>query len=838
MPKSQQNSKTTFTTMKRSIILIVIICLSVVGTSSAQTSKLKRAHKAFADLNYQEAIELYTQILAQNEDATAMMNLAESYRKVGNTLDAEYWLSHVVHLPESESLHKLHYGQMLQTNGKCDLAKEWFLKYVEEQPEDLRGQYLFKACDHEEELMTKSAEVYEIENMPFNTEMDDFSPALLEKGLVYSSEYQKSAVMVQRTSTWTGNPFLELYYVNRKKKRVKQKGKDRPKEKEYTYEYGESSKFSGELNSKYHDAAVSFSADGSEIYFTRNNLFKGNTGRDDNGDIRLKVFYAQMGKGGGSWSRMEGLPFNSDEYSVAHPAISPDGKFLYFASDMPGGFGGMDIYVTEEDNGRWMPPLNLGPGINTEGHEVFPYVSHNQELYFASNGHLGLGGLDIYTTKIMGNGSFGPVQNLGYPINSKADDFAITMEEDGKFGYFSSDRDGGQGGDDIYSFSKSSTQVRLLVFDERSGSVLEGATVTDECNGLAYTTDATGTVTLEMKKGVCCNLRVQKADYDGEAAEVCTKGLEEGQGVALEIPLFRPLELQVEGFVLDQSDKLPIPGAKITLMPECDNTEAQTLSTAADGSYRFTLTEGCCYKLLAEGGQAYEPRSSTSLCTKGLNDNKVFQEDMRLVAIPVQVVASHQGTSKPSSSMPSGISHESSSYPAPVDGGTIVANHSSTNAQQGGMTLESFSEGRTPGTYLLNIYYDFDQSYLRDDAFPELDRIYQLLQDNPQYVVEVGSHTDSRGSNNYNYRLSQRRAEAVVRYLRDKGVDARRMVAKGYGETVNVNNCSNNIPCSEEEHQWNRRTEFRILQGSDPSSVMDSEKPKAVTVDACLGCPF
>ncbi len=856
--------------MRRHLIILGI-ALMVIGNVSAQSSKMKRADKAFENLNYQEAIELYNEILGKEDNDKAKIRLAESYRKVNNSQEAEYWLGQVVNLPESEAVHKLYYGMALQTNGKCDLAKEWFIKYVEEAPDDLRGQYLVRACDYEEELMTKNEGVYEIENMPFNTDLDDFSPMLYGEGIVYASEYKDSGTPIKREHTWTGNPFLELFYVERTKVRKRNK--------EHGYEYGSAKAFSNRLNSKYHDASVTFNADETQIYFTRNNFIAGKTGRDDDGAIRLKIFSAESQGAGYAWVNLEGMPFNSDEYSVAHPALSPDGEKLYFSSDMPGGFGGMDLYVTELDNGRWGPPSNLGPGINTEGHEVFPYVAYDGHFYFASNGHVGLGGLDIYKMQIRDNGEFGNIENLGYPINTTSDDFGIVMNKKGDFGYFSSDRDGGFGKDDIYSFKKSAAKVRLLVIDEATGRGIPNAEVISELTGNTYMTNAVGIVELDQKINECSNFTASADDYIENAKEGCTKELKDEEGLVVEIPLRKNLVFDLFGIVKDQTTNKPISNAMVELIPSgCNDLKSQTVTTDRDGKYSFgEIGKDCCFEIRASKDPFYLASRSRKQCTNGINESTSFKQDLVLAPVkPVQTVVSNTlvrpshtttVTSVPSSTTHTSSGHVSGSTPH-ISSGTVTSHHSGNTVQhsnshtvtgttsshsghvtynnnvtvQPANTLSSFGQGRTPGTYLLHIYYDFDQSYIREDALQELNKLYRMLKENSKYVVEIGSHTDSRGSYKYNDRLSQRRAESVVRWLKEKGISGNRLKSKGYGETVNVNNCKNNVPCSEEEHQWNRRTEFRVLGYYDANgqfiSMVESAKPTHVSVDQCQGCPF
>ncbi len=831
------------------------------GSIFAQSSKLKRANKAFEELNYQEAIELYNQILEKDgSSAEAKIHLADSYRKINNTVEAEYWYGQVVLMPQSDPVHKLYYGMMLQTNGKCDLAKEWFVKYVEEVPDDLRGQYLVKACDYEEELMTKNEGIYEIENMPFNTDLDDFSPMFFGEGIVFSSEYRDAGTPIRREAAWTGNPFLELFFVDRT---ILDK-------EEFEYEYGESNPFSNRINSKFHDAAVSFNEDETMIYFTRNNFIEGKTGRDDNGAIRLKIFSAESDGAGSAWRTLEGLPFNSDEYSVAHPALSPNGTRLYFSSDMPGGFGGMDLYYTESENGRWSPPINLGPGINTEGHEVFPYVSKDSKLYFASNGHVGLGGLDIYHMDIKENNEFGEIINMGYPINSISDDFGIVIDDSGFFGYFSSGREGGQGDDDIYSFKKTAARVEVFVYDEETKEGIEGATVINDCTGTEYTTNSAGFVWLEQKLETCCNYNASFEDYKENGQEGCSKGLLAGEKVLVEIPLSKPLLFDLAGIILDETTQLPIADATVELIPlDCTNKEPQTLTSKEDGSFFFEIDKDCCYELRASKDGEYLATRSKEQCTKELTKSTSIQQNILLAPVmPVNTMVSTgenhstiSGTHTTGThttgthttgthttgthTTTSGNTTISSTYPTHTtthSGTTTRPATTHSNVVTNTTTTPSFNQGRTPGTYLLHIYYDFDQSYIRNDARPELERLLAMMQENPQYVVEIGSHTDSRGSYRYNERLSQRRAEAVVRWLKSKGIESKRLRSKGYGENVNVNNCSNNIPCSEEEHQWNRRTEFRILGYYDANGeyidIVKSARPTKINVDRCQDCPF
>lgn len=814
--------------MKKGILLASLFCLVAAGTVFGQ-AKLKRANKAYANLDYIGAIEMYTQVLDKRDVSEAKINLADCYRKISNTAEAEYWYGQVVRLPEAEPTHYLFYGMMLHTNGKCELAQEWFDKYIAAVPDDLRGQYLAKACDYEEEYMTKNAGIYDVKHLPFNTSKDDFSPMIYKDGVVFTSEYLKSGP-VKREHTWTGDPFTELFYVNSKK----------VSDETMEHEYGKAEKFSNRINSKYHDATASFSEGDKQIFFTRNNLFKGKTGRDDNRVVRLKIFYAESADGGTNWTNIQGVPFNSDEYSVAHPTLSTDGSMLYFSSDMPGGFGGMDLYASEFENGRWGPPLNLGPSINTEGNEIFPYYSKDSKLYFSSDGHIGLGGLDIFSMDD-NDGNWSDISNIGYPLNSISDDFGIVLNEENNFGYFTSDREGGTGDDDIYSFFKQAAPVQIYVFDEATGQPIEGAVVKNDCNDATLTTDAKGYATIEMKLNQCCKFEASKEAYDDNDKEGCTKNVKAGEKTIVEIPLTKPIEalaFDLRGRVLDKSTGEPVEGAEVTLTNDCGDMAPETFVTDATGVFEFDLKEDCCYTVKSNK-MGFLSSTIDKQCTKGLTQSTTLQTDLYLqkyVREPGDVVTTAPSPSTTTRSVDTYTN--TTTYPSTT---TTPSTTNSTTTYSG--PVVSYADNGSVGAipFLLHIYYDFDQSYIRSDAEPELNKLYQILIDNPELVVEIGSHTDSRGSFRYNDRLSQRRAEAVIRWLRTKGISKVRLKPKGYGENNNVNQCANNVPCSEQEHQWNRRTEFRVVgvyTAEGQYKEIDSTRPSDVQVDPCQGCPF
>ena len=816
-----------------------LLALAAASAADAQSSRLRRAERMMDELSYSQAIEQYTQILEDSDDPQAKIRLAEAYRKVNDPINAEYWYGQVVRLPESEPIHKLYYGQALQQNGKCDQAREWYSLYIQEQPDDLRGQYLARACDYEEELRTKNVSVYEVQHLDFNSALDEFSPTEYQNGLVFASDRSQGAA-IKRDHAWTGNPFLELFYVE-----TRQTDPEDP----LSTVYGRAEKFADDVNSKFHDASVSFTQDGQQMFFTRNNFVSGKVGKSDDDVVKLKVFYAEKtggdeeGSGADAeWGDLQSLPFNSDEYSVTHPALSPSGERLYFASDMPGGFGGMDVYYSEKDNGRWGPPINLGPVVNTEGHEAFPHADASGRIYLASDGHIGLGGFDLFYTQEKGPGDFTQPENLGAPINSIADDISIYIGDSGDFGYFASNRTGGAGRDDIYSFTRSGVPVEVLVIDAVTRLPLEGATVLNGCTAGSSVTDIDGITAVDMGKDATCEFTASVEGYEDVTETASTVNFTDSK-LIVEIALAAAKEFSVEGYVFDESTGEPLGDSEVTLSSNCEEDD-QVIYTDASGRFSFELATGCCYTVRASR-ESFLADKQTELCATDTATVREFVANLYLKPTQYSGVDADEFADGTGQRI---VRDDATGMYIDTETGLPAQGTIGNTTYEDGFIVESdtFEEGYADNTergtaipYLLHIYYDFNKASIREEARADLDKLYTMMEDNPEVMIEIGSHTDARGTEEYNLRLSQRRAEAVVRYLTQRGIARDRMQPRGYGETVPVNNCNNNIPCSEREHQFNRRTEFKVLGCTECEDDTKVSQPKEdIEVSRCKGCPF
>lgn len=597
-------------------ILLVLLSLSIAGSTNAQGILMRLGNNHMKNLNYQAAIEAYKKVLEKEDNGEAKINLAESYRKLSDTQNAEQWYSQVVQMTSIESKQYLYYAQMLQQNGKCEQAKKWFQRYAEAAPDDTRGQYLARSCDYVGELMTKNATHYEVQRLWFNSPNDDFSPFYYRDGLIFASE-RKVEKYVKRSSSSSNKPFLKLFFVQMLSSNI-----ESPNSPSCDFIYGKPKMFSEELGTRYHEASAVFTADEREVFFTRST-----TGEDlgaNNGNslvYRLQLYHSEwMGE---SWSKPQSLSFNSRTYSCAHPALSEDGRFLFFSADIPGGYGGMDLYMVERVGKRWGQPINLGSQINTEGNEVFPTVDQSGRIYFASDGQIGLGGLDVYYTEELEKDLWSTPENLGYPINTIADDFGMVFDIDGTCGYFTSNRAGGAGGDDIYTFTKQSASIQVRIVDAETKAPIGNIMVEENCNNDAFMTNANGVVLFDLARGSCCQFQVEADNYYPNQLNKCLNDLKAVDKNTITIELRPRLNFGIKGVIFDELTGLPLQAVKVKLINDCGDTEAAAFVTTTQGRFEFPIRSNCCYSIAVEHSE-YNSSMQEGHCTRGLKSSKTL----------------------------------------------------------------------------------------------------------------------------------------------------------------------------------------------------------------------
>ncbi len=614
-----------------------------------------------------------------------------------------------------------------------------------------------------------------------NSEGDEFSPIWFEDGIVFTASKGKHGPKGRNGQVGT-----ELYFSSLD-----------PNKEPYRF-----SRFSLELSSHRNEATPTFSRDYNRMFFTQNNIIDGveRTGRDK--VLHLKIFEVKKGKV--DWVNKRELPFNSDHYSCMHPSLSADEKTLYFSSDMPGGFGGFDLYKTEFVKGTWTTPVNLGPGVNTPKNDVFPFIFPSGDLYFSSAGHNTLGGYDIFRVHL-GNGKPTELINLGEPFNSTFDDFGYILSDDGKRGFFSSNRPGGLGRDDIYLFTvetampgmeKIEPKTKTILVTDMQGNPIQGA----ELRILAYSNGMYTGKNKDLYRSrieqvdknsneVRIRLIKQEAEELGEpdeytnangevridfqpytdyliiantdkwTAETTYKVEADDAGETIRIVLEKPAAKLLSGRLLNESGhKLGQARLRFTNL---DTNEQDHISTDDQGNFAVALPKGSYQLRIMKDG------FKTEYITLDFDPaNSAFRE-YRLEHI-----------SQPANKLP--VTDE-------IKPGYII-------------TIDKIEYNK--GMYLLN-----------RQAQVTLDRVADLLREYPQMEIDIISHTDAVGSEADNMALSKARAQLAQEYIIIKGKGAikqERIRAIGKGETEVKNHCKDGVKCEDQEHAVNRRTEIFV----------------------------
>ena len=603
--------------LKRFNAFLILCSILAVIAGGCKSPKLSVADEQFGRGEYFDASKTYRAVynkLNPKEErelrGRVAFQLATCYRKLNMAARATASYQNAIRYDHPDSMAYYYLGRSLQAEGKYQPAIDAYRQFLEYSPDDRLAKEGIRGCNNAIRAKSAKKSRYIVKSAKlFNSRRSDFSPMYLDKTLntIYFTSSTEKATGTNKSEI-TGTKKSDIFLSKKNEKGEWQK----PEPAE------------GALNTENDEGIVSFSPDGQTMYLT---VAK----RSPNADTSVEIYTSQ--RSDATWSEPQKFEITADTLSAyGHPAVSPNGTYLYFTSDMPGGYGGKDIWRInlKERSGSLE---NLGEQINTSGDEMFPYLRTDSVLYFASDGHPGFGGLDLFKARLDKTGNRWSIDNMGTPINSAGDDFGITYGE-GESGFFSSNRGDARGYDHIYSFE------------------------------------------------------------------------------------YPEVKISIEGMVLDK-DEEPVPNAIIRIVGDDGSNQKEVARD--DGSFKFKLQRGVKYVMLA-GAPGY------------LNVKQEFESD---------------------------IEEEDAEYGVDF---ILAAIHKPQVVE--------------------NIFYDFDKATLRPESKQALDEMAQMLRDNPNVTIEMGSHTDRKGTDEYNIDLSDRRAKSVVDYLTAAGISSDRLTWKGYGESV------------------------------------------------------
>lgn len=517
--------------------------------------------------------------------------------------------------------------------------------------------------------------------------------------------------------------------------------------------------FSLDLVSTLHEGPLTFDRQNEVVFFSRNDSKKSGERGDEkanyvNGFAHMKIYTAHRTTG--SWTEAEEMPINDDKSDACHPSISADGLRLYFSSNRPGGYGGMDMYMSENIYGKWSKPINLGPKINSPKNEVFPYIHESGVLFFSSDDMGGKGGLDIFYTSLDKNGLYESPKNIGAPFNSDSDDFGFIIDKDNKSGYMTSSRTGGKGEDDIYAFAApdgliflpKTTQplveknaevfrsMMVYAVDRKTGNPLSNIAIElapTSNNGKIgiFTTDEKGKATLRLSSKKNYTVKSNGMNYDASEVSILNSDMREEL-----IILFDPPGTADERKMQQNAQR---------------NTQREELKNA-DESFESN------------------PQNNDLKKNNGKTNDDIVKNNSKT-------------------------------------NGDIVKNRDDVKIKEQKPNNQEFTTHS-----INNIYYDYNDFRIRQDAVPLLDSLVNILKLHPELQAELASHADCNGSSKFNDLLSKHRASSVAKYLLSKGLSPKQLISSSYGETALINECADYVICPAEKHQNNRRTEIKLVK--------------------------
>lgn len=715
--------------MKLPSAVVASLFLSV--SLFAQNAQLEKADRLVEKLRLEKAAAFYKKIA--DMDATNLVareKLARLFVSMGDNISAEAMYKTLAENPAANPLNKLNYARLLSRNGKYTEADAAYKQFLSADTVDVK---IPEFKNYEQNLSQLSnTNLYELSILPDNSPASDIGPAYNNGQLVFASN---RAVSEGKTAgdLWNRTGLYDLY-----EQRSAGAGEKVIPEK-----------MKGKVNKRFTEGPATFSSNGKEMIFTRTNY----KGKSANGTRKLGLYHADYDKDKKKWINIQPLSFNNANYNMMQPSLSKDGKQLFFVSDMQDSVSGADIYYSTKTGNKWSTPVNLGKEINTSGRELFPFISEEGTLYFASDSRFGFGGLDIFSADLV-NGKWQNVQNLGAGANTNADDFGYVSDETDKNGFLVSNRSGGTGGDDVYKFKRLAETVCGSVIDAKTKKPIEHANITAvlDSNNISATSNQNGDFCMYLLPEKVYKTEAQHEGYNNYKGIFVVKTNRNGRKI---------IEMQPRGGIdlivdVTEKEKGNLEGATAFLINK-KTGEVIEQKSDSKGQVKFDL-----YK-----DQEYELKvAKTQKDKRGIYDKFV----------------------------------------------KTISTMGFAPAQKINQAVELTYYDDAAIFDLPNVYFEYGSTSLIPAAQADLDKVAQVMKSFPDIQIEISAHTDCRGSSEFNMQLSAERAGACVDYLAWKGVDIKHIIAIGYGEEKIRNKCVDYVPCTEEEHAINRRTEFKVVK--------------------------
>lgn len=737
--------------MKKVFILCSILCVShqMVFAQSTNIStvfhgNIKKADHYFNQYAYRNALTLYLHAFDRDStDIYVQDQIADCYFKLHDPESAANWYARIIDKPGLHPEAKFEYAESLSMLGKYQEARHWYEQYLNDHPGNLMAKEKIDFIDNLRFYELDSLR-FNVTNVDFNSSHSDYGAHYYLDGIVFASSRDLDYFIKHKPfdAVDKDESLLNMYYITGK----------------VPQDHGEVEHLHRDrIKSALHEGPMAFYSKDTKAAYTRTNIKNGKPVYDKKGRAHLQIFFADVETLSGL-KNIVPFKYNSDDYSVAHPSLSPDGSIMYFSSTAAGGFGGADIYYSTYTNGQWNEPVNLGPKINTAGDESFPHLANDSTLYFSSNGHGSLGGLDILVTYRHGS-EFTKAHNFGGPLNSRFDDFSMVTDATNRVGYMASNRPGGYGVDDIYYYIATAFNVLgKIVAQDKTGAPIQGAAVyaVDSKTGKvldADVTDAEGRYQLSVPFDQNVKIVAYRDSYEllkDQQIDTHFRGMGSD---SLNMKLWKR-DMFAKGNIYSNETQKPLTGVTAKIFDlKTNKVDSMVLTDRSD--YTFLMRPDRKYHL--EFTKPGYLKTELDLNTENLIQGVVTNDI---------------------------VMHEES--------------------------IESAI-----------VYFDYDKSSIKEEAFSQMTLLIRTLRNYPMATVNIGAHADSRGGFEYNQRLSNDRANSVVQYLISKGISRKRITARGFGEKLLLNRCSDTVNCEEIDHSLNRRAEIKV-------QIKDNQKQQII----------